>query len=246
MINLGIVRPGSTLLLHSSLSRTLSEQECRPVDVLNAFLGQLGPSGTLLVPLFNFDFTKGVPFDIRTTPSHMGAFTEAARNFGGAVRTGHPIYSFAAIGARSPDFAKVNNLSAYGDDSPFALLRYLDGEIGVLDLPDQNSMTFYHHVEEMHDVSYRHHKSFTAPYTDTRGITEPRTYSIFVRDLEKNVLTSVDRMGEKLWSEGFYRGDRPRVGTGLRIIRARDLFNATSNIISAGKAHEYLYEIGSA
>lgn len=244
MIDLGIVRPGSVLLLHSSLSRTLKEQRCTPEDVLIAVLERLGAEGTLLVPLFNFEFTKAIAFDIRTTPSHMGAFTEAARIFSGAVRTGHPIYSFAAIGARSADFAAVDNYSAYGSDSPFAMLRQMDGDIAVLDLPDQNSMTFYHHVEEMMGVPYRYHKPFTALYTDARGMARPRTYSIFVRDLDRNVLTSVDRMGEKLWSDRLYRGDRPKIGTGLRAIGARDLFNATKAVIEAGKAEEYLYEIG--
>lgn len=56
-------------------------------------------SGTLLFPSFNFEFTESVPFDIKTTPSHMGALTEAARMHSQAIRTGHPIYSFAAIGA---------------------------------------------------------------------------------------------------------------------------------------------------
>ncbi|MGB3875080.1 MAG: AAC(3) family N-acetyltransferase [Shinella zoogloeoides] len=243
MINLDVIRPGSVLLLHSSLSRSLKEQHCTPIDILYAVLERLGSAGTLIVPLFNFEFTKGITFNIRSTPSHMGAFTEAARVFNGAVRTGHPVYSFAVIGAQSADFAKIDNYSAYGDNSPFGMLRKMDGDIAVLDLPDQNSMTFYHHVEEMTGVPYRYHKPFTAPYTDAQGITEDKTYSIFVRNLERNVLTSVDRMGEKLWSEGLYRGDRPRIKTGLRAISAQTLFNTTKAIIEAGKANEYLYEI---
>lgn len=208
-----------------------------------AVLNRLGQGGTLLVPLFNFDFTKGVPFDIRSTPSHMGAFTEAARAFDGAVRTGHPIYSFAAIGARATDFVGINNKSAYGSDSPFAMLREMDGEIAVLDLPDQNSMTFYHHVEEMAGVKYRFHKDFTASYTDERGGTGPRTYSIFVRDIDRNVLTSVDRMGEKLWEAGLYRGDRPKIRTGLRVVNARLLYSETMSVIESGNAREFLYDI---
>lgn len=203
----------------------------------------LGPDGTLLLPLFNFDFTKGVPFDINTTPSQMGALTEAGRNWPGAVRTGHPIYSFAAIGARADEFADIKNRSGYGPDSPFAKLREVDGLIGVLDLPDQNSMTFYHHVEEMLDVPYRLQKDFTAPYTGKDGQERTETFSIFVRDIDKGVLTSVDRMGERLWDLGHYVGDRPRKGSGLRIIRARTLFDAVESVINSGQAKDFLYDI---
>lgn len=54
--------------------------------ILDSFLHTLGENGTLLLPLFNFDFCGGAPFVIRTTPSHMGALTEAGRVRLGAVR----------------------------------------------------------------------------------------------------------------------------------------------------------------
>jgi aminoglycoside 3-N-acetyltransferase len=149
VIELKYIEPGSIVLLHSSISRTLRTAKGTPNELIAALLKRLGPEGTLLLPLFNFDFTKGTTFDIRTTPSQMGALTEAGRAWPGAVRTGHPIYSFAAIGSRAEEFADVDNESGYGADSPFAMLRSMGGEIAVLDLPDQNSMTFYHHVEEM-------------------------------------------------------------------------------------------------
>lgn len=243
MMDFSLIAPGSLLLLHSSLSRTLRRHACNPQAVLQAILDRLGPEGTLLLPLFNFDFTKGVPFDMRFTPSKMGALTEIGRLFPGAVRTGHPIYSFAALGHKATAFVDINNRSGYGPDSPFAKLRELDGDIGVLDLPEQNSMTFYHHVEEMLEVTYRYHKSFTGSYTDLHGHETVRSYSLFVRDIESGVLTSVDRMGERLWDKGLYRGDRPGVDSGLRVISANNLFNETAAIISSGLAKDFLYDI---
>lgn len=234
---------GSVLLVHSSMARTFKRESCGPKDVIDRILNILGPEGTLLLPLFNFDFTNGTPFDFATTPSHMGAFAEAGRTWPGAVRTGHPIYGFTAIGAQANRFEEVNNRSGYGADSPFAMLRDLDGQIAVIDLPDQNAMTFYHHVEEMLDVPYRYHKNFTAPYTGQDGVTSPQTYSIFVRDIENGVLTSVDRMGEHLWSKGLYAGERPGVGQGMRTIGARVLFDEVASVIKAGKAKEFLYAV---
>ncbi len=236
------IESGDVVLVHSSLKRTLQAYDTTPEEVFRSFLDAVGPSGTVLFPLFNFDFTKGVPFDIRTTPSQMGALTETARRHPNAVRSGHPIYSFAVIGLHARHF-DVDNLSGYGADSPFAILRQLDGKIGVLDLEDQNSMTFYHHVEEMHGVSYRFHKPFIGQYTDQGGVTGVRTYSLFVRDLDKGVTTDVNPMSELLWESGLYQGDRPKQGVGLRTISAQALYSAVSSVIEADRALGLLYSI---
>jgi aminoglycoside 3-N-acetyltransferase len=242
------IRQGDTVLIHSSLRRTFKTylrqgDKLSVEDVLGSFIDAVGPSGTLLFPLFNFDYTKGIPFDIRSTPSHMGALTEAARKYPGAVRTGHPIYSFAVLGAEADSFRHVDNYSGYGADSPFAILRELDGKIAVLDLPDQDSMTFYHHIEEMHQVPYRYFKEFTGKYTDADGETTTRTYGLFVRDLDRGVLTHVNPTGELLWANHLYEGDRPGEGNGLRVISARKMYDFVSGIIESGEAHGLLYRI---
>jgi aminoglycoside 3-N-acetyltransferase len=242
------IEKGDTVLIHSSLQRTIRRYGTQGMDispemVLDSFLEAVGPSGTILLPLFNFDFAKGIPFDIRRTPSRMGALTEAGRVHPGAVRTGHPIYSFAAIGAKAERFRGVDNFSGYGEDSPFALLRELDGKIAVLDLADQDSVTFYHHVEEMHKVPYRYHKTFSGNYRDQCGKTAVRSYGLFVRDLEQGVLTHVNPAGELLWERGLYKGCRPREGSGLRVISARKMFDFVSSIILSGRAKGLLYAI---
>ncbi|MBE1237960.1 AAC(3) family N-acetyltransferase [Phaeovibrio sulfidiphilus] len=240
------VEPGDTLLLHSSIRRTLVQarrqgDRLEVQDILDSFLEALGPRGTLLLPLFNFDFTTGVPFDIRSTPSRMGALTEAGRLRDGAVRTGHPIYSFAALGYRAREFEGVDNTSGYADDSPFGLLKTMDGKIGVLDLDDQGSMTFYHHVEEVRAVDYRYHKAFTGDCTDRNGVTTSRTYTLFVRDLDKGVATHVNPAGELMWKRGLYAGARPGTGSGLRVIRAREMFDFVAALIDGGQALGTLY-----
>ncbi|MEY9196650.1 aminoglycoside 3-N-acetyltransferase [Sinorhizobium fredii] len=237
------IRRGSTVLLHSSFSRINREHRWRPDQFIDKLLERLGGEGTLLLPLFNFEFPKGVAFDIKTTPSQMGALTEAGRTWPSAVRTGHPIYSFAVIGAKAEMFSHVDNRSGYGSDSPFAMLRDLDGDIAVLDLPDQHSMTFYHHVEEMLEVDYRFHKEFTGAYTGWDGVPREKSYSIFVRDVDRGVVTSVDRMGELLWSKGLYRGDRPKQASGLRVVSAAALYDEVASVIRDGKAREYLYDV---
>jgi aminoglycoside 3-N-acetyltransferase len=123
------------------------------------------------------------------------------------------------------------------------MLREMDGRIAALDLSDQNCMTFYHHVEEMNNAPYRYHKTFTGPYTDAAGTTGIRTYGLFVRDLERRVLTHVDPAGELLWRAGLYAGFRENEGCGLRTISARKMYEFVSGILASGNAKNVLYRI---
>ncbi|MDR5831971.1 AAC(3) family N-acetyltransferase [Caballeronia sp. LP006] len=237
---------GDTVLVHSSLrrlvrSRAREGRPCSARDVLTSLLAVLGEDGTLLLPTFNFDFTRGVPFDLASTPSQMGALTEAGRMHPQAVRTGHPIYSFVVLGAKAELFRHTDNVSGYSDDSPFGMLRRLDGKIAVLDLPDQNSMTFYHHVEEVLRVPYRYFKSFTAEYCGAGRALTTKTYRVYVRDIEQGVLTHVDPAGEIMWREGLYAGARPGTGNGVRSVRARRMFDFVADVIQTGKAEGLLY-----
>jgi aminoglycoside 3-N-acetyltransferase len=239
---------GDMILIHSNISRTLKEarrhgHELTPDTIVNSFLEAVGPTGTVLFPLFNFDFCSGKPFDIRSTPSKMGALTEFARLRPNAVRTGHPVYSFAVIGCQANRFKSMDNYSAYSEDSPFGVLKREGGKIAVLDLEDQASMTFYHHVEEIKGVPYRYYKDFTASYTDESGTTSDRTYQLYVRNIAHGVLTDVNAAGELMWNQGLYKGDRPNTGTGLRTVRALEMFEFVASIIDSGRAKGLLYSI---
>ena len=239
---------GRVVLLHSRASRTLRRLASMgtgpdPDIILDSFLRAVGPDGTLLMPLFNFDFASGKPFDIRSTPSQMGVLTEAARRRAGAVRTGHPIYSFCALGAQAGLFAGVCNYSGYGKDSPFGIVHRVDGQLAVLDLPDAESITFMHYVEECAKVSYRYHKEFRGLYTDESGVTAEKAFSLYVRDIERGVVTKGNEMGELLWQGGHYKGFKPHQGPGLRTISASVFFDEIMDVIRSGRARGLLYDI---
>jgi aminoglycoside 3-N-acetyltransferase len=242
------LRSGDTVLVHSSMKRTfrhLMDQgiQADPRIVIDSLLEQIGNDGTILFPLFNFDFPTSKKFSMATTPSQMGVVSEFARNNYEGHRTGHPIYSFYAIGSKSNEFKDINNISGYGKDSPFGKLLELDGKIASIDLDDQNSMTTYHFVEEMMEVDYRYFKTFHGEYENQFGVVSSEEYTLFVRNLEKGVKTDVNRMGEILWSEGLYSGNRPGVGNGMRSIEISSLVNRTFKEISEGRAIQTLYTI---
>lgn len=195
------VQPGDTLLVHSSY-KALGGVEGGPQTVIDALLAALTPDGTLIMPNFNFDFCKGAPWDVRETPSRMGILTELIRKDPRAKRVFHPIYSFAIIGKHAEYLTAEPYKSSYGKNSVFGKLRELDGKIMVIGLTYTNSMTFFHHVEEMEGVDYRYMKSFTGQVTDWDGTTREETFTMLVRDVERGVHTEVDPMGALMEQAG--------------------------------------------
>ncbi len=195
------LRSGDTLLLHSAY-KSFGGVEGGPQTVIDALLQVLGADGTLIMPTFNFDFCKGEPWDVRNTPSQMGAMTNMVREHPQAKRVFHPIYSFAVLGKHADFLSEGPYKSSYGPNSLFAKLRQIDGKIMVVGLRYTDSMTFFHHVEEMEGVDYRYMKAFTGFVTDEDGKTYEDTFTMLVRDIEKGVITEVDPMGELMEKAG--------------------------------------------
>ncbi len=195
------VAPGDTLLVHSSY-KSFGGVEGGPQAVIDALLEVLTPEGTLIMPNFNFDFCKGKPWDVRETPSKMGYMTELVRKDPRAKRVFHPIYSFAVIGKHAEFLTAEQYESSYGKNSVFGKLRELDGKIMVVGLSYNDSMTFFHHIEEMEGVDYRYMKAFTGQVTDWDGATREGTFTMLVRDIEKGVHTMVDPMGALMEEAG--------------------------------------------
>jgi len=218
------LQPGDILLVHSSY-KSFGGVEGGPQTVIDALLAVLGNEGTLIMPTFNFDFCKGEPWNVRTTPSHMGAITNMVREHPEAKRVFHPIYSFAILGKHAEFLTKERYKSSYGANSLFAKLRELDGKIMVIGLIYNDSMTFFHHIEEMEGVDYRYMKSFTEMVTDEDGTTYEDTFTMLVRDIDQGVHTRVDPMGNLMEKAG--------------IIQVRQIGEAKVCLMRANEVYEF-------
>jgi len=222
------VEQGDTLLVHSSY-KSFGEVEGGPQMVIRALEAALGTDGegTLVMPTFNFDFNKGEPWDVRTTPSKMGVLTELVRIDPRAKRVFHPFYSFAILGKQAGMLASLRYKSAYERNSVFGKLRDLDGKIMVIGLSYNDSMTFFHHIEQMEGVDYRFLKQFTGEVTDENGITYTDTFEMLVRDIDRGVVTMVDPMGALMEEEGII--DIRRIGDAdVKLMKANDVYEFTA------------------
>jgi len=220
------VEQGDTLLVHSSY-KSFGEVDGGPATVISALEAALGTDGegTLIMPTFNFDFNKGEPWDVRTTPSKMGVLTELVRKDPRAKRVFHPFYSFAILGKHAEMLGSLRYKSAYERNSVFGKLRDLDGKIMVIGLSYNNSMTFFHHIEQMEGVDYRFLKQFTGEVTDENGVTYMDSFEMLVRDIDKGVMTMVDPMGALMEEAG--------------VIKSRKIGDADVKLMKANEVYEF-------
>ena len=220
------VEEGDTLLVHSSF-KSLGEVDGGPQTVVRALEAALGTEGTLIMPTFNFDFNKGAPWDVRKTRSKMGALTEVVRMDPRAKRVFHPFYSFAILGKHAEMLGGLRYKSAYERNSVFGKLRDLDGKIMVIGLSYNNSMTFFHHIEQMEGVEYRFLKQFTGEVTDENGNTYIDTFEMLVRDIDKGVMTMVDPMGARMEQAGIVK--LRKIGEAdVKLMKANDVYEFTA------------------
>jgi len=153
------VRPGDAVLMHSSW-KSLGGVEGGPKAFFEAFIGLLGPEGTLILPALSYESVSAEQpvFDVKTTPvcPDVGFLPEYFRTqVPGVVRSLHPTHSCCMAGKHAAFLAEGHGLdeTPVGPHSPFAKLPQLNGWILMLGCsPDRN--TSMHGVEETAEPPY--------------------------------------------------------------------------------------------
>jgi aminoglycoside 3-N-acetyltransferase len=186
------IQPGDGALVHSAIQSLGQPQDgvgmyytalCQVLDSPSG-LGQASPGrGTLAVPAFNFAFARGEPYDPQSTPSAgMGALSEYIRQRPEARRTPHPMQSLAVVGRYAADLAGRDTPSAFDQGSAYERMLELDFKLVLLGASIQ-AVSMLHYSEQRLPVPYRYWKDFTGAYRTADGWA-PRTYRMFVRDLQ--------------------------------------------------------------
>ncbi len=207
---------GDTVYVASDITNLLylAKTECGvKIKDRDAFLNQfvdmlkdvVGTEGTLLFPVFSWNYCRGKGFDIRTTPGEVGALNNwILKNRKDFTRTKHPMYSFMVWGKCAHKLVGMNNQDAWGDAGPFTFLRDNNGKQLFFDIQAHQGITFGHYVEQCVDVPYRHPKYFFGDYTDKNGVTETRCYSMYVRNLD--VIQEISITNEWLIANNVAKG----------------------------------------
>lgn len=147
------VRPGETLLVHSSL-KALGWVNGAETAMIQALCDVITPAGTLVMPAMSADLTDpvhwGAPpipqawhepvrqsmpaFDPKRTPTRgMGRIAELFRTWPGVSRSSHPASSLAAWGTQASAILRDQPLEdPFGENSPLARLYDLPARVLLL------------------------------------------------------------------------------------------------------------------
>jgi len=163
LINLG-VRPGMTLIVHSSLS-SLGWVCGSAAAVVLALQDVLGEQGTLVMPAHSGDLSdpaewslppvpadwieiirQNMPaYDPRLTPTRgMGAIVDTFLKQTDVLRSDHPQLSFGARGPLARQITSNHDLvSSLGEQSPLARLYDLDAWVLLLGVTHENNTSLH-------------------------------------------------------------------------------------------------------
>ena len=205
------VRAGDLLLVHSSL-KSIGRVQGGAETVAHALVDVVSPDGTVFVPTFNFGQH---PWDPKTTPSMVGAITEAFRHLPGAQRSLQSTHPVSAIGPRAAEILSGHEKThPFGVDSPLGQLWKLNAWVLLLGC-GHNSSSMIHIAEEEADVPYLY-----------------RTRVQTIIDGDRRFEVTVRRPGR---SNGFFKIDAPLRARGAiidgRVGDAPSMFMRADDIV---------------
>lgn len=184
------IEAGKIIYLANDMSTMIFEGHQKgytPKEVLHyaidRFKEEMKSDQTLVIPMFSWDFCKGLGYNAKTTKSKVGVLGNILLERADFMRTAHPIYSFFVYGKEAKALAELQNVDAWDEYSPFHYLYEKKAVQVNLDSPLERNFTFVHYVEKKMNSEYRYTKTFSGEYVDWQGRESQRQYTMFVRDL---------------------------------------------------------------
>jgi aminoglycoside 3-N-acetyltransferase len=229
------LKPGDAVMAHAAL-RKVGPMLNGPDALIGAILDVLGPEGTLLCYV-NWDaqYEDALddtgrlqdalkpsipPFDPKSSRASRdhGAFAEFVRTTPGALRSGNPGASVAAIGGSATWFTAGHPLDyGYGEGSPFAKLVETRAKVLMAGAP-LDAMSILHHAEHLAQIPGKHVCCMETPFrveggTEWRMIQEFDTSDPVVDGLNEDYFSGIV---EEFLSQG--RGSKGTIGSAPSVL----------------------------
>jgi aminoglycoside 3-N-acetyltransferase len=227
------IKEGDIVMLHSSLS-SIGFVEGGAKTVIDAFLDAVGQSGTLAMPSFpvvgfNLDYLKADPlFNIKNTPSKMGAITEAFRTMENVERSFHPTDPVCALGPKAEYLTKdhYGQLTPYNSQSPFYRLCEQNAKIIMLGV-NLDTLTNLHTLEDAVE-------NFKFP------VYYPKVFECRMVDENGKSSLMKTKCHDPEWSKKRKCNDLKPLFIQGGFLREGKLGNATVMLIGAKEMHEWI------
>ena len=201
------ISSGSTVFISSDISRLAFEALENNIDFnVNEFIDiiqdKIGNEGTLLFPVYNWDFCHGIPFNYNKTVGKTGLLGNAALKREDFKRTKNALYSFAVWGKDKDYLCSLDPVISLGKNTVFEYMHRNNAINVVLDVAFSDHYTICHYVEQLLGVPYRYNKYFKSDYIDEHGNVSRKTYSMSVRYLELDVQGNADALYDEFLKHG--------------------------------------------
>lgn len=209
------VRDGDTVMVHAAVSR-IGLMLNGPDTVIDALRATVGAGGTIMgytdweAPYFDLLDEDG-RLDERLRPHVQpfrpassraaranGVLVELLRTTPGALRSGNPGASVAALGRRAAALTADHPLQyGYGPGSPLARLVDLEGKVLMLGAP-LDTMTLLHHAEHLADLEGKRTVAYEVPL-EVDGATVWHRVEEF--DTSRAVVPALDEADEEPFAQ---------------------------------------------
>lgn len=248
------IKRGTVLWLSSDAVRIASswKEQGGRLDLsilLDVIQDAVGPTGTILIPTFCFDFSNKQYYDYRNTKGITGALGNVALRRNDYVRTTHPMHSFAVWGNDQDLLCSMINKNSFGADSPFEYCLRTNAVQIMLGVDYNQAFTFVHFVEAICKVPYRFLKTFEGVYINRYGASELRTYEYPARKAEIQTTEQFNRIGAILEERGIAKISKfhslinreIKLSDSFDVIRDDILRNACHNIYDFDVPRDVLF-----
>lgn len=158
------IKNGDNVVFHSNIAGLYQFEKKINFKICDFFLKfileYIGPTGTLLIPTYNYKFTQGKKYSRKKSVSQVGTFGNLLIKKYFKSRTFAPIFNHLVFGNLKDEIFNCDDKETFGDNSVFSKLIKKNFKI-ICFCCSANSMTFIHFIEKKMNVNYRFNKFFT-------------------------------------------------------------------------------------
>lgn len=159
----------------------------------------------IVLPVYNYDYSKSRVFNLNQDVSHCGYFTEFSRQKNLNIRSLIPVFS--SITSNS-ELVKTKlekkRFNAFDNNSDFSILLKKNGNI--VNFGSIFSPTFIHYIEQfVGGVLYRYEKNFDGKIILSSNNTQKIKFSFHVQPLNLKIVYDLKKIEKDLIKEGILK-----------------------------------------
>ncbi len=140
----------------------------------------------IIMPSFNYDFCRGIPYNMRKTESQVGTLSEYFRKNISTWRSSTPVFNFSGMGD-NPITDNYSMIDPFDENSIFGFLHKSRGLLMHYG-SGFHTTTLIHYVERIsYQLIYRYDKNFKSQVIDTDNVKHDCELVYHVRPMGYNL-----------------------------------------------------------